>query len=137
MNLFNYNLWSGSDYLNNCTDFNKIYNLISSIEWASNGNKSIKFTRTSNNYSDYTTEHMFNLPTGNYLFSCDVFSPEANGRIYLFLEEPETVSINFSASEDVQRVSLSVTNHLIRGFRLVNDSLNKSIYYDNFKIVHQ
>lgn len=130
-------MWSGSDYLNNCTDFNKRHNLISSIEWASNGDRSIKFTRTSDTYSDYSTEHMFDLPTGNYLFSCDVFSPEANGRIYLFLEDSETVSINFSAGDDIQRVSLSVTNHLIRGLRLLNLSLSKSIFFDNFSIISQ
>ena len=130
-------MWSGSDYLKNCNDFNKRHNLISSTEWGSNGDRSMKFTRTSDTYSDYSTEHMFDLPTGNYLFSCDVFSPEANGRIYLFLEDSETVSINFSAGDNVQRVSLSVTNHLIRGLRLLNSSLSKSIFFDNFSIISQ
>lgn len=130
-------MWSGSDYLKNCKDFNKTHNLISSTEWGSNGNRSMKFTKTSENYSDYSTEHMFDLPTGDYLFTCDVFSSEANGKIYLFLDGSETISINFSASENVQKISLSVTNHLIRGLRLINSSLNKSIFFDNFSITSQ
>lgn len=74
------------------------------------------------------------MNTGNYLFSVKIYSPTAKGRITIFTADNGQSTINLSANEQVQTISLSITNNAIKGFRLFNDSINKPIYYDEFII---
>ena len=77
------------------------------------------------------------MPDSDYSFSVKVYSPSAGSRIALFLKDSTQSNINIPPSNDVQTISLSITNNAITGFRLLNDSLNEPIYYDDFKLVPQ
>lgn len=114
-------------------------NLKSSTDWSYNGTYSLKFQCPSrDSYNLYTTEYYCDeMPVNDYLFSVKVYSPSAESRITLFLKDSTQLNINIHPSNDVQTISLSITNNAITGFRLLNDSINEPIYYDDFKIVHQ
>lgn len=130
-NLVDYNVWSGTDYLKNITGFTK--SPTSSTDWSSNGERSLKLTRTSDNYNDYTTESYFNLPAGNYLFECKLYSPNANGRLTLFLGS-ENVSIDFYKSSNVQNISFTIDNDSFNGMRVSIYSSLESVYLDDVNI---
>ena len=132
-------LMYGTDYSHNVGDFTKQINLESSNDWSYNGSCSLKFQCPSrDSYNLYTTEYYCDeMPTGNYLFSVKIYSPSAGSRIALLLKDSTQSTINIPPSNEVQTISLSITNNAITGFRLLNDSLNEPIYYDDFKLVPQ
>lgn len=129
-------MWSGTDYLKNITGFTK--NPTSSTEWSINGERCLKLTKTGTNWNDYISESMIDdLPIGNYRFSCQIYSPHASGRIMAFLSESNISQVTFSASENIQPIIITITNEIFRGFRMLNDTLNESIYFDDFKVTAQ
>ena len=132
-----YNIWSGSDYNRDINDFNKRNMISSSPEWSYIGNRSIKGTKIGEEWADYTTEYMFDLDQGNYLFSCNVYSPNASGKVFIFLEDSNTGIVEFSSSENVQSLSITINNHRIIGLRLFFGTLNNPVYLDNFSIISQ
>lgn len=136
-NLLSHDVWSGTDYSKNVNSFSKRDNLTSSTEWAFNGKRCLKLTRQTEEFSGYTTEHIINLPTGNYKFTVKVYSPDNNGGgITLFCSEGNEI-VNYAKSNNVQTISIEVTNKTITGFRISIYSSLKSVYLDEFKIISQ
>ena len=134
MNLAPYNLWSGTDYTKDSTGFSK--NAESSTEWSVNGSRSMKLTRSSDNYDDYTTEYFFNVPVGDYLITFKIYSPKAYGNFYVFCNEGNQ-NIGFAKTEDVQLIQLHLTNKTVAGVRFVIYESNQSIHVDDFQIIPQ
>ena len=132
-NLLDYNIWSGTDYNNDITGFNKTPT--SSNEYSSIGENSLKLTRTTDDYNNYTTEHMKSLPSNNYRLTVDVYSPKATGRIVIFIGDDNQVMTNFGSSPNVQSILLQADNTNFRGFRLLNDTKGQSIWLDNISLV--
>lgn len=80
---------------------------------------------------------MFDLPVGNYKFSLKLYSPDNNGgSITLFCEEGNEI-VQYVKSDNVQIITLEVTNKTIIGFRISVYSSLKSVYLDEFKITAQ
>ena len=88
-------------------------------------------------WSDCTSECMFDLEQGDYLFSCKVYSPNSSGRIYIFIDESDSDMVEFNSSENVQSISLAVSNHLVRGIRVLVGTLDKVVYFDDFSVIPQ
>lgn len=120
-------------------DFTKQTNLESIIDWSYNGERSLKFQCPSrDSYNLYTTEHYCDeMSVGDYLFSVKIYSPSATSRIQIFNKDGNSSQIYIPSNNTIQKISLSITNKAISGFRLLNDSLNEPVYYDDFKIAPQ
>lgn len=132
-NLLDYNIWSGTEYTHDITGFSKTP--ISSNEYSSIGENSLKLTRTTDDYNNYTTEYMKSLPSSNYRLTVDVYSPQAGGRIVMFTGDTEQVMTSFSPSPNVQSISLQANSTNFRGIRLMNDTKGQGIWFDNFSLV--
>ena len=134
-NLLDYNLWSGTDYLKNITGFTK--HPTSSTEWSVNGERSLKLTRTSDQYNDYTTEWFQSIPTGNYLVTLKLYAPNTNGQASLFVGANESIHVGYSKSNTVQNISISVTDNNIIGMRISVYSSLESVYLDDLSVISQ
>ena len=134
LNLVSFNAWSGTDYLKNTTNFDN--SPISSREWCSNGERSLKLTRQSDDYSDYTTNYYSNLPCGTYLITFKLYAPNTNGRIAVFTNE-ETITIDYSPQDILQDMSITITNLEINFIRFSIWTPLESIYLDDLSIIAQ
>ena len=132
-NLLDYNIWSGTDYSNDITGFSKTP--ISSNEYSSIGENSLKLTRTTDDYNNYTTEYMKSLPSSNYRLTVDVYSPQAGGNLVMFIGDTVQVNVVFNSSPNVQSLSLQANNTNFRGIRLLNYTKGQSIWFDDFSLV--
>ena len=133
-NLLDYNIWSGTDYKENIDRFNKTP--ISSNEWSNIGERSLKLTRTTDEYNNYTTETSgIELPANNYKLTANIYSPNAYGRIVMFTGDTDQVVVSFSPNPNTQVVSVQASNTKCRGFRLLNDTKGQSIWLDNVSLV--
>lgn len=136
-NLWNHNVWSGTDYTHNTNDFTKNENLTSSTEWSYNGKRSLKLTRRTEEHNGYTTEHYTDLPKGDYLFTLKIYSPiNTGGSITLFCSEGN-VTAQYPKNEDTQTISISVTDKTVIGFRISLYSSLQSVWIDDIKITPQ
>lgn len=132
-NLLDYNIWSGTDYNNDITGFNKTPT--SSNEYSSIGENSLKLTRTTDDYNNYSTEHMKSLPSNNYRLTVDVYSPKTSGNLVMFTGDADQVNVLFNPSPNVQSLSLQANNTNFRGIRLLNYTKGQSIWLDNISLV--
>lgn len=131
------NVWSGTDVLKSVSGFNRLNIISSSTDWSSIGERSFKLTRVTEEYSGYTSEYGFELPTGDYQFTVKVYSPNANGAIRLLIGESDNMAITYTASDTVQTISFTLSDNNIRGIRLSVDTSLQSSYFDDFVIVAQ
>lgn len=132
-NLLDYNIWSGTEYTHDITGFSKTPT--SSNEYSSIGENSLKLTRTTDDYNNYTTEHMNSLPSNNYRLTVDVYSPKSGGNLVMFTGDTDQVNVLFNPSPNVQSLSLQANNTNFRGFRLLNYTKGQSIWLDNISLV--
>lgn len=134
LNLLNYNIWSGTDYLKNITGFTK--NPTSSTEWSINGERSLKLTRVAENYNDYITEITPNLPVGNYLLTFKLYAPNTNGQITVFTNA-ETLTVGYAKNNNPQTISITIIDNTINMMRISIYVSLESIYLDNLSIIAQ
>ena len=131
-NLISFNAWTGTDYLKNTNEFNN--HPLSSTEWSINGERSLKLTNTEDNYEHYSTSYYQTLPTGTYIIQMKLYSPVGTGRIGVMLKGEDFQNINYSASDNVQNITITVTNKTIIGLRFYKWTVGTSVYIDDLKI---
>lgn len=133
-NLLNYNVWSATDYTETITGFTN--KPISSNEWSYTGERSLKLTRLSSTYGDYTTQHIQELlEYNNYKLTIKVYSPTGTGRIQLFHgTDATTTYVDINQSNQIQTLEIQVNNTPFRGFRLLSYIDESSIYFDDITL---
>lgn len=130
-------MWSGTDYLKNTNEFTHPDNIASSTDWSYNGQRSLKLTRRSESYNDYITTSSLPTPKGDYIFSCKVYSPSANGRVSVFLEDKDAVVVGYVISNDIQSINISINDSEIIAIRFIVDTLLQSAYFDDINVTSQ
>lgn len=136
-NLLPHDVWTGTDYTQTTSSFTKNDNLTSSTEWSYNGDRCLKLTRRTEDYAGYTTEYYQDFPKGNYKFTLKVYNPDNNGgSITLFCNEGNE-SVQYTQNNNVQTITIEVSNKTVIGFRISVYSSLKSVYLDEFKITSQ
>lgn len=129
--MVSFNVWSGTDYTKDTTDFNNTC-IESSTDWSYTGERSLKLTRVQDSYNYYTTSFDVSLPKSDYHFSCRLYAPYSNGQV--IVTGDANVSTNFSSNKNVQLISVSLSNQPIVSVRFVNWSANTSIFIDEISI---
>lgn len=137
-NLAPYNAWTGSDYLKNVTDFSHHNNLKSSTDWSYNGERSLKLTRIAEEYLQYILQYFLHEATtqGNYKFTVKVYSPTTNGRIIIVLQDKDAIWVSYGVSNEIQTITLTITDSQITGFRFTVDTSLQTAYFDEISITH-
>ncbi len=109
-NIETYNIWSGTDYNENTTDFTvgSGANMISSKEWSVIGESSLKIERMGDSSFFSDTSRLTDVTVGKTLtYSCVIYSPNIEVNIRLRGKGNNLVSVTVPVSNNPTLVSLS------------------------------
>ena len=111
-NIETYNIWSGTDYTENTTNFTKGtgIQLNNSKEWSSNGESSLKIERIADSSYHCDTSHLSNVNAGETLtYSCIVYSPNIKVNVRLRGNGEDLASVSVPVSTKPILISLSAS----------------------------
>lgn len=111
-NIETYNIWSGTDYNENPSDFTKGsgIQLNNSKEWSSNGESSLKIERIADSSYHCDTSHFTNVNAGETLtYSCVVYSPNIKVNVRLRGNGEDLASVSVPVSTKPILISLSAS----------------------------
>lgn len=109
-NIESYNVWSGTDYNENTSNFTPSLGiqLTSSKEWSVNGESSLKIERTNDTSYYVDTSRLTDVTVGKTLtYSCVIYSPNIGVNIRLRGKGINMASVSVPVSNTPILVSLS------------------------------
>ena len=138
-NLFDFNVWSGSDYSNDTSGFDKfqVENISSSDEWSSFGNKSIKVE--CNGLEKYqalvTPKQKINV--GDFISGyVTVFNPEGDVIVRLYeSSKSKFTDVTVPASRNPSQIRIDRTSISEEMQLLVISRVEQTFYADNFVFI--
>lgn len=144
-NIFSYNVWSGTEYLNNNKGFlsGKGQLLETSSDWSFYGKKSLKITKVSDSalWTDFQTKGLVDgdfirayasiysqnvVCTAFFVYTLNNGKQSFHNGTKIFKNSIETISLNDVVPKDTKNVALRI---VIRG------EIGDSVYVDNLSIV--
>lgn len=86
----------------------------------------------------YTLQYFLPEATtqGNYKFTVKVYSPTTNGRIIIALQDKDAIWVSYGVSNEIQTITLTITDSQITGFRFTVDTSLQTAYFDEIFITH-
>ena len=77
------------------------------------------------------------MPEGDYTLTCKIYSPNSNGSVSLFISDGTNQNVEYVQSENIQNISVSVTNKSINGFRISSRVLGAVVFIDDIHLITQ
>lgn len=132
MNLAEFNIWSGTDYLNNTTGINggHIQKLSSSSDFSANGNKSFKISFDENGFLYINFIGMNVVPDESYSASIKVYNNSDKAFLFRLIETTNThfKDVQISSMDSIQTVMIeNFTTTSTGPFRLQLNNNNGNI----------
>ena len=77
------------------------------------------------------------MPEGDYTLTCKIYSPNSKGSVSIFISDGTNQIVEYVQSDNIQNISVSVTNKAINGFRFSSRVLSAVVFIDDIHLITQ